>query len=116
LPASATVRADEPSLDPERYERLLPYALALDVEEAWTGRFTAAVGQAAAERARPRRPGTGTRGSGARMAGVGGLGTALGRDLSGRIASSASPPGSSSGGGGGGFSGGGGGGGGGGGR
>jgi uncharacterized membrane protein YgcG len=104
----------EPSLDPERYERLLPYALALDVEDAWTDRFTSAVGRAAAESA--------TRnlhwyqGSGARLAGVGGLGTALGRDLSGRIASSASPPGSSSGGGGGGFSGGGGGGGGGGGR
>src|SRR3546814_12376640 len=38
----------EPRLDAERYERLLPYAVALDVEEAWTGKFTLAVGAAAA--------------------------------------------------------------------
>src|SRR5690606_30674871 len=41
--------AAEPSLDPERYQRLLPFALALDVEDAWTQHFTDAVGAAQAE-------------------------------------------------------------------
>src|SRR5690606_36534491 len=40
---------DEPmQLDAARYEALLPYAVALDVEEAWTQKFTMAVGAAAA--------------------------------------------------------------------
>src|SRR5690606_31570700 len=39
----------EPSLDPDRYQRLLPYALALDVEDAWTKHFTEAVGVQQAE-------------------------------------------------------------------
>ncbi|MDQ3206358.1 MAG: DUF2207 domain-containing protein, partial [Pseudomonadota bacterium] len=37
-----------PALDAARYEALLPYAVALEVEDAWTRRFTAAVGDAAA--------------------------------------------------------------------
>jgi len=37
-----------PDLDAKRYEVLLPYAIALDVEEAWTRKFTLAVGAAAA--------------------------------------------------------------------
>ncbi|MDN5782434.1 MAG: DUF2207 domain-containing protein, partial [Luteimonas sp.] len=37
-----------PMLDAKRYERLLPYAVALDVEDAWTKKFTLAVGAAAA--------------------------------------------------------------------
>src|SRR3546814_12246656 len=36
-----------PALDATRYERLLPYAVALDVEDAWTSKFTLAVGAAA---------------------------------------------------------------------
>jgi uncharacterized membrane protein len=35
-------------LDGKRFQELLPYALALDVEDAWTQRFIDAVGLAAA--------------------------------------------------------------------
>ena len=99
-----------PALDAERYQALLPYAVALEVEEAWTHKFTLAVGAAAAA--------TATAGM-AWYHGVGGdnltnLTSAIGSSLSSQIASASTPPGSSSGGGG--FSGGGGGGGGGGGR
>ncbi|GAA5011514.1 DUF2207 domain-containing protein [Pseudoluteimonas lycopersici] len=101
-----------PLLDAERYQALLPYAVALEVEEAWTRKFTLAVGAAAAA--------TATAGM-AWYHGVGSdnlssLTSAIGSSLSSQIASASTPPGSSSGGGGGGFSGGGGGGGGGGGR
>jgi uncharacterized membrane protein YgcG len=103
---------EEPVLDSERYEALLPYALALEVEKAWTGRFVAAVGSAAAAEAARR-----TRWySGGQISSLGDVSTALGSSLSSAISSSAAAPGSSSGGGGGGSSGGGGGGGGGGGR
>jgi uncharacterized membrane protein YgcG len=101
-----------PTLDAKRYEALLPYAVALEVEEAWTAKFTAAVGAAAAAAAT-----AGIawyRGSGTPS--LGNLTQAVGSSLSSQIASSSSPPGSSSGRGGGGSSGGGGGGGGGGGR
>jgi hypothetical protein len=102
-----------PILDAERYEALLPYAVALDVEDAWTKKFTAAVGAAAAAEASSR-----MRWYSGHVP-VTNLGTftkAMGSGLSSQIASSSSPPGSSSGSGGGGSSGGGGGGGGGGGR
>jgi uncharacterized membrane protein YgcG len=102
-----------PPVDAERYERLLPYALALDVEDAWTGRFIAAVGTAAAAEAAVR---IGWYHGGGSIANLGEVSSALGSSLSSSISSSSSPPGSSSGGGGGGSSGGGGGGGGGGGR
>ena len=101
-----------PLLDAERYERLLPYAVALDVEDAWTQKFTLAVGAAAAAAA-----GSGIawyRGGGA--GDLGRLTQAIGSGFTSQIASASTPPGSSSGGGGGGSSGGGGGGGGGGGR
>jgi uncharacterized membrane protein YgcG len=101
-----------PPLDAERYEMLLPYAVALDVEEAWTRKFTAAVGAAAAAAATARMVWY----HGARTSDLGGLVKAVGSGLSSSIASASTPPGSSSGRGGGGFSGGGGGGGGGGGR
>ncbi|MEO5963342.1 MAG: DUF2207 domain-containing protein, partial [Thermomonas sp.] len=101
-----------PQLDAKRYEFLLPYAVALDVEDAWTSKFTLAVGAAAAAAA--------TAGiawyRGGGIDSMGSLSKAVGNSLSSQIASSSSPPGSSSGSGGGGFSGGGGGGGGGGGR
>ena len=101
-----------PSLDAQRYEHLLPYAVALEVEDAWTKKFTAAAGAAAVAAV--------TAGiSWYRGSSIGDLGSftqAVGSSLSSQIASSSSVPGSSSGGGGGGSSGGGGGGGGGGGR
>jgi uncharacterized membrane protein YgcG len=101
-----------PPLDAQRYETLLPYAVALDVEEAWTRKFTAAVGEAAAAAA--------TAGitwyHGGAINNLGSLASAVGSGLSSSIASASTPPGSSSGRGGGGSSGGGGGGGGGGGR
>ena len=101
-----------PPLDAARYEFLLPYAIALDVEEAWTRKFTAAVGEAAAREATSAM----TWHHGADFADLGSFSRAVGTSLTSQIASSASPPGSSSGSGGGGSSGGGGGGGGGGGR
>lgn len=104
----------EPALDAARFEALLPYAVALEVEDAWTRRFTLAVGAAAAAAA------TSAMGwyhaGGGRAGDIGGFTRAIGGSLAARIASSSTPPGSSPGGGGGGFSGGGGGGGGGGGR
>ena len=105
---------DEPELNAERFEALLPYALALDVEGAWTKKFELAAGTTAAAAAASGlswytsaagRPGS-----------LAELGDTLGQGLSSQISSSSTPPGSGSGGGGGGFSGGGGGGGGGGGR
>ncbi|MCL1634256.1 DUF2207 domain-containing protein [Luteimonas sp. SX5] len=101
-----------PVLDAKRYESLLPYAVALEVEDAWTEKFTLAVGAAAA---------AATTSAiawyhGGSASDLGSLANAVGNSLSSQIASSSTPPGSSSGSGGGGSSGGGGGGGGGGGR
>jgi uncharacterized membrane protein YgcG len=101
-----------PVLDDKRYEMLLPYAVALEVEDAWTKKFTAAVGAAAAAEA-TRRIGWY---QGGNVSDLGSLSHAIGSSLTSQIASASSPPGSSSGSGGGGSSGGGGGGGGGGGR
>jgi uncharacterized membrane protein len=103
---------EPPVLDAKRYETLLPYAVALDVEDAWTKKFTAAVGAAAAAEAASRM--VWYRGS-SPISNIGDFTSSIGSSLSSQISSSASPPGSS-GGGGGGSSGGGGGGGGGGGR
>lgn len=103
----------EPTLDAGRYEALLPYAMALEVEQAWTGKFIRAVGESAAREASPTwYHGRGTVGT----MGLASMGSSLSGALTREISSSSTPPGSSSGGGGGGSSGGGGGGGGGGGR
>lgn len=106
-------RSSEPRMDAARYEALLPYAVALEVEEAWTKKFTLAVGVAAAAAATSQmswyhghRP----------VTDLSSFGRSIGSGFSSQIASASSPPGSSSGSGGGGSSGGGGGGGGGGGR
>jgi uncharacterized membrane protein YgcG len=99
-----------PPLDAGRYQRLLPYAVALEVEEAWTKQFTLAVGAAAAAAATAAISWY----SGGRVGDLGSFASSIGSSLSSQIASSSSPPGSSSGGGG--SAGGGGGGGGGGGR
>lgn len=101
-----------PALDAKRYEQLLPYAIALDVEEAWTKKFTLAVGAAAAAAATAAI----TWYHGSRVNDLGSLAKSIGSGLNSSIASASTPPGSSSGSGGGGSSGGGGGGGGGGGR
>ncbi|MDR7193704.1 DUF2207 domain-containing protein [Luteimonas terrae] len=111
----------EPALDAERFEFLLPYAVALDVEDAWTTKFTTAVGSAAAVAATSSIAWYHATGGGSAGIGdVAGFSKAIGSSFTSQIASSSTPPGSSSGssfgGGGGGSSGGGGGGGGGGGR
>ena len=102
-----------PVLDARRYEVLLPFAVALDVEEAWTKKFTLAVGAAAAEAAANSYGWYSGRGP---ISSLGDFANSVGSSLSSTISSASSPPGSSSGSGGGGSSGGGGGGGGGGGR
>lgn len=101
-----------PALDAERYQRLLPYAVALDVEEAWTRKFTLAVGAAAAAAA------TSTMSwyHGGSFSSLDSMVSSVSTSLTSSVASASTPPGSSSGSGGGGSSGGGGGGGGGGGR
>jgi uncharacterized membrane protein YgcG len=103
---------EPPVLNAEQYEALLPYAVALEVEDAWTSKFTAAVGAAAAAEAASRM----TWYYGGPITNLGDFTHSIGSSLSSQISSSSSPPGSGSGAGGGGSSGGGGGGGGGGGR
>ena len=99
-----------PEKTPELFEKYLPYALALGVDQAWSERFSDVLSRAAAEDDgyRPRWY------SGNRFSNFssGGFSSSLGSSLSKAVASSSVAPGSSSGGGGGGFSGGGGGGGG----
>lgn len=101
-----------PTLDAGRFERLLPYAVALGVEDAWTRQFTLAVGASAAAAATASIAWY----HGGVMSNPAAFTRAVGSSLNSQISSSSTPPGSSSGSGGGGFSGGGGGGGGGGGR
>jgi len=101
-----------PALDAKRYEALLPFAMALQVEDAWTRKFTAAVGMAAAQQASA----SWYHGGSLSSMNLASIGNSIGSALTQQISASSTPPGSSSGGGGGGSSGGGGGGGGGGGR
>ncbi|QKK02243.1 MAG: DUF2207 domain-containing protein [Pseudomonadota bacterium] len=104
--------ADAPPQTFEEFERLLPYAVALDCADTWAERFAAQIEsaiQAGTAQSRNWYPATTSR-SGAFSAAS--LGSALGSGLASATASAATAPGSSSGGGGGGFSGGGGGGGG----
>ena len=104
---------NEPVLDASRYEALLPFAVALAVEDAWTTKFTAAAGAAAAAEAANNMVWYHGRGP---VSNLGDFSRSIGSSLSSTISSASTPPGSSSGSGGGGSSGGGGGGGGGGGR
>ena len=99
---------EPPVLNAERYEALLPYAVALEVEDAWTKKFTAAVGAAAAAEAASRMTWYG----GGPVTDLNSFTNSIGSSLSSQISSASSPPGSSSGFGGGGSGGGGGGGGG----
>ena len=104
---------EEPPMDAARYEAMLPFAVALEVEDAWTDKFTAAVGAAmAAQTASSMGWYSGNR----PISNLGDFSSAVGSSLSSSISSASTPPGGSSGSGGGGSSGGGGGGGGGGGR
>lgn len=99
-----------PQKTPELFEKYLPYALALEVEQQWAERFAGVIaGLGGAEGHYQPSWYHGSRWSGTRH---GGFATALGSSLSSAVASSSAAPGSSSGSGGGGSSGGGGGGGG----
>ena len=94
----------------ELFEQYLPFALALDMEQAWAERFSDVLARASVE-GRQYHP-SWYRGALWSTAGCAGFATGLGVSLSNSISSSSVAPGSSSGGGGGGSSGGGGGGGG----
>ncbi len=93
---------------PELFEKYLPYAVALDSEQAWAQQFSTVLNQAG-QAGQAYRPGW-YRGTTGLTAGA--FAASLGGSFSSAIAASSSAPGVSSGGGGGGFSGGGGGGGG----
>jgi uncharacterized membrane protein YgcG len=101
-----------PEKTPELFERFLPYAIALGVENKWAGKFAAVLAAAAAD---PSRQGSTMGwyvGSGNVWSNPGIFATTVGSSLASSVASASTAPGSSSGSGGGGFSGGGGGGGG----
>ena len=93
----------------DTFNRFLPYAIALDVEAEWTGKFNEAVAAASAAAATSSAAYSGAL---AATAIGSGFASSLGDSLSSAISSSSTAPGSSSGSGGGGSSGGGGGGGG----
>ncbi len=101
----------EPERTPELFERYLPYALALDVENQWSEQFADVLARAAIARGEDAYQPvwySGNRWDGSTtQAGLGSFASGLGSSLGSSIASSAMAPGSSSG-----FSGGGGGGGG----
>ncbi len=99
-----------PEKTPELFERFLPYALALDVENQWAERF-AGLFQRLDQEGQNYHPGWYS-GSHWSASNLGAFSSALGGSLSSTLASSSTAPGSSSGSGGGGSSGGGGGGGG----
>lgn len=101
-----------PEKTPELFERFLPYAIALGVENRWADKFASVLAAVAAD---PARQGTYMSwyvGSQTPWSDPGRFASAMGGALASSVASAATAPGSSSGAGGGGFSGGGGGGGG----
>lgn len=101
-----------PEKTPELFERYLPHAIALGVENRWAGRFASVLAAAAAD---PSRQGSAMGwyiGGTSPWTNPGLFATAMGGSLASSVASAATAPGSSSASGGGGFSGGGGGGGG----
>jgi uncharacterized membrane protein len=99
-----------PEKTPELFERYLPYALALDVEEVWGEKFSEVI--ARAQRDGSYRQPNWYHGTHWRSQSVGSFASSLGSTLASTVSSSSTAPGSSSGSGGGGSSGGGGGGGG----
>lgn len=107
-------RMTPPDKTPQLFEKFLPYALALDVEQAWAEKFSGVLDAAGRGQG-----GTGGvyspawySGSGFGPGGIGGFTSSLGGSFSSAISSSAQAPGSAGGGGGGSGGGGGGGGGG----
>ena len=110
----ATAEADTlnaaypPQRTPELFEKFLPYALALGVENAWAGKFADVLGKADQGGYEPQW----YRGTAWATFGATAFATSFGSSFSGAMASAGTAPGSSSGSGGGGSSGGGGGGGG----
>ena len=99
-----------PDKTPELFEKYLPYAFALDVENEWSEQFAEVLAQAA-KNGQSYTP-TWYDGNSWKSQNFSGLATGLGNNLSNSIAAAATPPSSISGSGGGGSSGGGGGGGG----
>ncbi len=99
-----------PDMTPELFERYLPFAVALGVEQAWADQFTQVFAALSAERGVNYRPRWYS--GDFSHARLGGFADNIGSSFASAISSAASPPGSASGGGGGGSSGGGGGGGG----
>jgi len=97
-----------PEKTPELFERYLPYALALDVEEVWGEKFNQVI--ATAQRDGSYRQPNWYHGTHWRSRSVGSFASSLGSTLASTVSSSSTAPGSSSGSGGGGSSGGGGGG------
>jgi hypothetical protein len=103
-------RATAPPMNVDEYQRLLPYALALDVEKTWGDKLANAIGPAAVAAAAAGM--SWYAGDMSRGFNASNFGSSLGSSLSSAVSSSATAPGSSSGSSGGGSSGGGGGGGG----
>jgi uncharacterized membrane protein YgcG len=101
-----------PEKTPELFERYLPYAIALDVENSWANRFSGVLAAAAADPSQRQHHMGWYSGSNSPWTNIGGFTSAVGATLASSVASASTAPGSSSGSGGGGFSGGGGGGGG----
>ena len=97
-----------PDKTPQLFERYLPYALALDVDQRWTEKFAAVLGSIRGDGGAADQPGWYS----GDWNGVSSMSSNLSGSFNSAVSRSASPPGSSSGSGGGGFSGGGGGGGG----
>ncbi|MDH4233201.1 MAG: DUF2207 domain-containing protein, partial [Nitrospirota bacterium] len=101
-----------PGKTPELFERYLPYALALDVEQLWAEQFSGVIAGAAAEGGAGGYSPAWYSGALWHSVSTGDFASSFGDSLSGAVAASSTAPGSSSGSGGGGSSGGGGGGGG----
>ena len=99
-----------PAKTPELFERYLPFALALGVEQKWAEKFAAVFARLGADGGGRYQPAWYSGNFNARD--LGGFTAGVGKSLTSAISSASTPPGSSSGGGGGGSSGGGGGGGG----
>ncbi len=91
-------RMKAPAQTPEEFARLLPYAVALEVEKTWADRFTAILGAAGVSAAVA---GYYSASSGGGLFGGGSFAISLGA-MDSTISSASTPPGSSSGGGGGG--------------
>lgn len=103
-------RMKAPEMTPGLFEKYLPYALALDVENSWSEKFSDVLSRTGEEGAY--RPGWYSGSDSWRGLETTRLASSLGASLTAAVSSSSTPPGSSSGSGGGGSSGGGGGGGG----